>query len=400
MNVVHFIALRYIKGSSKNSATFFTTLISIIGVALSVTAIFVTLSIINGFQNEIKQKIIDFHPNIVIYGDMTTKNLDEIEKALSQIKGIEYFSPFIISQGIVVTPSKTSGAIIKAINVEKELKITNINKALKYGNWNSKGQAVIGEELAKLLGVYIGDDIVILTPESNYFNVGVIPKLKKLKISGITNTGYFEYDSSSILIDIEDGKDLLSEGIIANGISIKVNDINKVINIKNRVREKIPFYYNTKTFLDINKNLFSALKLEKFIMSVVLSLIILISTFAITSNLFILTLIKKREIGIMRAIGLSSSKIKLIFLSSAIFISTIGTALGFILSFMILFTIKKYRIVELPSDIYYITHVPVKIEIYDIFFVIILAVGLTIISSYYPARNASKTDPVDAIRYG
>ncbi|MCX7905091.1 MAG: ABC transporter permease [Elusimicrobiales bacterium] len=400
MNFISFIASRYIRGTGKNSAATFTTIISTIGVALSVTAIFVTLSIINGFQSEIRQKIMDFHPHITIYGEMNKETLEEIEKKLKEFKEIDSFSQFAIFNAILITPSRTAGCVIKAVKANEEIKITNISKSLKYGNWHNQGEAVIGEELAKLLGVYVGDEIIALIPKEDYLASITVPKMKKLKISGIINTGYFEYDSSAVFIDFSETKTFLSNQKIANGIEIRLKNPEISEKIKVELKKKIPFYFAIKTFSDINKNLFAALKIEKFIMSLVLSLIVLISTFAITSNLFIMTLIKKREIGIMRAIGISSLYIKKIFLTLATIISIIGTILGFIFSLIILFIVKKYKIVELPADIYYITKVPVKIEFYDIIFIIILTISLTIISAYYPAKKASEIDPVDAIRYG
>lgn len=399
MNFITFIALRYIKGSRKNSAAFLTFLISVSGVALSVAAIFSTMSIINGFQSEIKQKIIDFHPNIIIYGEMNEKDLSDISNKISEIKEIEYFSPFIISQAILLTPSKSSGAVIKAVRSYNETRITNIASALKYGKWHSEGEMVIGQELARLMGVYVGDEIVAVIPQTDYLS-GIIPKMKKFKVSGITNTGYFEYDSSSVFIDISDGKKFVSDSIAANGIEIKLKNLSDARKVKSKLKEKIPFYMHVKTYDEINRNLFSALKLEKFVMSFVLSLIILISTFAIISNLFIMTLIKKREIGIMRALGVPANKIKNIFISVAFTVSAAGTVIGFSISAILLFAVKKYKIVELPPDIYYITAVPVKVELTDIIFVSILTLALTLASSYYPAKKASEIDPVDAIRYG
>jgi len=395
------IALRYIKNSGKNLFTSITTIIAITGITISVAAIMVTLGVINGFQSEIRQKILDSQSHIIIYGEVYKADIEKIEKNIEGIEEIEHISPFIISQAILITQTRSVGSIVKGINTNDEFKVTNIEKTLKYGTWETRNSGIIiGEELSRNLGVYIGDDIILVSPKFESQSLGIIPKMRKFKVKGIINTGYYEYDSSFAFIDINDARTFFNPDIKANGISIKLKNIDMTEDVKNKLRKLVPFYFSIKTYSDINKNLFAALKLEKFIMTLILSLIILIATFSISSNLFMITIQKTKEIGIMRAIGVSQKSIKKIFLLCGIFISSIGIFFGMILGFIIMEVIKRYRIVELPSDIYYITKVPVKIVGGDILMIIIIATALTIISSIIPANKASKVDPQQAIRYG
>ena len=395
------IALRYIKNSGKNLFTSITTIIAITGITISVAAIMVTLGVINGFQSEIRQKILDSQSHIIIYGEVYKADIEKIEKNIEGIEEIEHISPFIISQAILITQTRSVGSIVKGINTNDEFKVTNIEKTLKYGTWETRNSGIIiGEELSRNLGVYIGDDIILVSPKFESQSLGIIPKMRKFKVKGIINTGYYEYDSSFAFIDINDARTFFNPDIKANGISIKLKNIDMTEDVKNKLRKLVPFYFSIKTYSDINKNLFAALKLEKFIMTLILSLIILIATFSISSNLFMITIQKTKEIGIMRAIGVSQKSIKKIFLLCGIFISSIGIFFGMILGFIIMEVIKRYKIVELPSDIYYITKVPVKIVGGDILMIIIIATALTIISSIIPANKASKVDPQQAIRYG
>ncbi len=394
------IAYRYLKSSRKSIFTSLTSIIAIIAITLSVAAILITLGIINGFQHEIRQKILDWQAHITIYGEMRERELNEIEKKLSKLSEVKTYTSFILSQGILITETRSTGAVIKGID-KNEFEVSNIKKTIKYGDWKFENTGiVIGEELAKNLGVFIGDDIILISPKFDETGIGIIPKMKKFKVKGIINTGYYEYDSSFAFIYINDAQNFFNPGIKANGISIKLHNIDDTFKIYSIIRKEIPFYFSVKTYADINKNLFSALKLEKFVMGLILSLIILIATFSISSNLFLITLKKTREIGILRAIGVTQIQIKKIFLICGIYLSSIGITLGIILGSFVLYIIKKYKIIELPSDVYYITQIPVKISTEDVIIIILISFILTIISSILPSHKASKIDPVDAIRYG
>jgi lipoprotein-releasing system permease protein len=394
------IAKRYVRGSRKNIFTSITTFIAIIGITLSVCAIFITLSIINGFQSDIRQKIFDSQPNIIIYGDFFKKDFEYIKEILLKNTMIKEISPFIISQAILLTPSRNTGAVIKGIE-ENEFKITNILKSLKYGSFDIGGsKIVLGEELAKNLGVFIGDEVVLVSPKFDLIASGILPKMKKFKVSGIINTGYYEYDSSLAFIDINDARTFFNKDLVANGISVKLKDVERIKEVYTEIRKEIPFYYSIKTYYDINKNLFAALKLEKFIMGLILSLIILVSSFSIASNLFMITSQKLREIGILLALGVSKKSIRKIFILCGVYMSVCGIILGFIGGSISLYIIKKYQIIELPKDIYYITNVPVRVYVSDIFLIVLIAITLSILSSILPARYASRIDPAKVMRYG
>ncbi|MCX7648874.1 MAG: ABC transporter permease, partial [Elusimicrobiales bacterium] len=237
------IALRYVKNSRKSLFTSLTTLIAVSGIAISVAAILVTLGVINGFQSEIKKKILDSQSHIVIYGEMNKNELSRLDTILYSFKEIEAKSVFIISQGILITQTRSLGTVIKGIEAENEFKVTNIEKSLRYGKWDLKNQGIVlGEELAKNLGVFIDDELVLVSPKFDSGTLGIIPKMRKFKIKGIINTGYYEYDSSFAFIDINEARSFFNPDILSNGISIKLKDINLTQSIYFKLRKEIPFY--------------------------------------------------------------------------------------------------------------------------------------------------------------
>ena len=400
-----FIAIRYLKSQRKGLFTLITTIIGITGVSLGVAALIITLSIMNGFQNDIKKKILDFQANIVIYGNLRYEDYNKIKNdILSHNRHIVSVSPFFMGQGILSNGDITSGIVIKGINIADEFKINNLDKSLKYGSWedlNSTKTAniVIGSELANNIGVWINDNVVLVSPKMQDAALGIIPKMKKFRVSGIVNTGYYEFDSSFAYSSIENVNNFFGNSY-ASGISIKLDDIDNVDMVLRDLKNRYGALFNIKSYADMNKNLFSALKLEKFMMTLVLSLIIIVATFTITSNLLITSVEKIKDIGILRAMGARPAFIMKIFLYEGVFIAIFGIAIGFILGLGISWIIKTYPIITLPGDIYYITKVPVKIEFMDLLYTALGSFLMCLLSSLFPAIKAAKINPIEAIRYG
>lgn len=400
-----FIAIRYLKSQRKGLFTLITTIIGITGVSLGVAALIITLSIMNGFQNDIKKKILDFQANIVIYGNLRYEDYNKIKNdILSHNRHIVSVSPFFMGQGILSNGDITSGIVIKGINIADEFKINNLDKSLKYGSWedlNSTKTAniVIGSELANNIGVWINDNVVLVSPKMQDAALGIIPKMKKFRVAGIVNTGYYEFDSSFAYSSIENVNNFFGNSY-ASGISIKLDDIDNVDMVLRDLKNRYGALFNIKSYADMNKNLFSALKLEKFMMTLVLSLIIIVATFTITSNLLITSVEKIKDIGILRAMGARPAFIMKIFLYEGVFIAIFGIAIGFILGLGISWIIKTYPIITLPGDIYYITKVPVKIEFMDLLYTAVGSFLMCLLSSLFPAIKASKINPIEAIRYG
>jgi len=400
-----FIAIRYLNTKRKGLFTIITTLIGILGVALGVAALIVTLSIMNGFQTDIKQKILDAQAHVMIYGRMTPEDLEEVKKICSEIKEIEKLSPFMLGQAILSAEDRSTGIVVKGIKIPDELEINNLKKSIKHGSWDALNSAegssiVLGEELAKNLAIWLGDDVVLVSPKIESSLVGIIPKMKRFRVSGIINTGYYEFDNSFAYCLIGDAVKFFGLSGAANGVSLKLKNIDNTGRVAAELRKKFGFSYTVKTYADMNQNLFSALKLEKFMMSVVLALIIIVATFTIASNLLMMSVEKIRDIGILRAIGAGPAFIRRVFLYEGFMIAFLGIAIGLLLGLSVSFFIKTYPIIQLPSDIYYITKVPVKIEMADLLGTVAVSFLLCVLSAIFPAYRASKINPIEAIRYG
>jgi len=399
-----YIAIRYLTAKRKGLFTIIVTLIGILGVALGVAALIITLSIMNGFQSDIKQKILDAQAHIIVYGNIDNKSFDEIKEVSYSLPQIEKISPFMLGQAILSTGAKSIGVVVKGIKIPDELEVNNLKKTIKYGNWESissnDANIILGEELAKNLAVWLGDEIILVSPKVESVFLGIVPKMKKFKVTGIINTGYYEFDNTFAYCNIKDATKFFSSSDMANGVGIKLKNIEYTYFVVKNLKKKFGFNYVVKTYADMNKNLFSALKLEKFMMSLILALIIIVATFTIASNLIMMSIEKIRDIGILRAMGATPSFIKKVFLFEGMIIASLGIVLGLILGVGISLSIKFYPIIELPSDIYYITKVPVKIELIDVMTTVGISFILCVLSAIFPAYRASRIDPIEAIRYG
>jgi lipoprotein-releasing system permease protein len=408
MSTEFFIARRYLLAKRKGLFAMITTFIGVAGVALGVAALIVTLAIMDGFQSDIKKKIMDAQAHITVYGRMQPRDEEKVRAVLGRDKRIAAESPFVLGQGILTFENRSTGVVVKGFDPAAEFKVNNLKKSLTRGSWDALENpekdappaVVLGEELAKNLGLWVGDDAVLVSPQGASTAMGLLPKMRKFRVVGLVRTGYYEFDNTMAYCSIKAAEDFFGMGEGANGFGLRLNDINDAGPAAAALRQALGFSYTVKTYADMNQTLFAALKLEKFVMSLVLALIILVATFNIASNLLMMSVEKLRDIGILRAMGAGPGFIRRVFFWEGNLIAVTGITLGVLLGVGISVFISVYPVVELPADIYYVTKVPVELKAVNILWTVLVSYVLCMLSAVYPALRASKVSPVDAIRYG
>lgn len=409
MSTEFFIARRYLLAKRKGLFAVITTIIGVAGVALGVAALIVTLAIMDGFQTDIRQKIIDAQAHVNVYGRMQQRELDVLGAVLDKDGRAAARSPFVLGQGILNFDGRSTGAVVKGFRPSAEFSVNNLRGALVRGSWDDleappEGQPpplVVGEELAKGLGLWVGDEAVLVSPQgAAAAGMGLLPKMKKFRVVGLARTGYFEFDNTMAYCPLEVAGDFFGFKGGANGVGVRLKDIEEAPALADHLRKTLGFAFSVKTYADMNRTLFSALKLEKFVMGLVLALIILVATFNIASNLLMMSVEKLRDIGILRAMGAGPAFIRRVFLWEGNLIALTGITLGLLLGVGISVFISVYPVIELPADIYYVTKVPVELSLYNIMLTAVGSYALCMLSAVYPAVRASRVSPVDAIRYG
>lgn len=407
MKFERFVAVRYML-KRKGLFAFITTLIGVAGVSVGVAALITTLSVMNGFQSDIKQKIIGAQSHILIFGRMAADVYPEKLKKVQAVPGVEGAAPNVYGQAIVSHRGQSLGVIIRGLDPEQEAKINNLNQSLAEGSfsapadWGEDAPAplVLGTELAENLNAFVGDDVVLVSPQSISTGAGMFPKMKRFRVSGLLRTGYYEFDNTIAYASLADASDFLGLKQGVTGIAVKLKNMNQAEKLAPIIQEAVGYGYAVRTFAQMNSTLYAALKLEKAVMFIILFLIIIVASLNIASNLILLGAEKLRDIGIMRALGASPKMIRGIFMWEAMGTATVGIALGVGLAFLLCWIIATFNIVELPGDIYYLTKVPVRINITDVLAVVGGSYFVCFFAGLYPAFKASRVNPTDAIRYG
>ena len=406
MNFARSVATRYLT-RRQGLFAFITTLIGVAGVSVGVAALITTLSVMNGFQTDIKDKVIGAQSHILVFGQMSPETYQKNIALIEQLPEVEAAAPHIYGQAILTHGGQSSGVIIRGLDPKQEAKINSLADSVIEGSfepegWNEAMPAplVLGTELAFSLGVDVGDDVVLISPQSISTSAGMFPKMKKFRISGLLKTGYYEFDHTIVYTLLPYASDFLGLKQGTTGVAVKLHNINTAQKAAGKISNVVGPGYAVRTFAEMNSTLYAALKLEKTMMFIILFLIIGVASLNIASNLILLGTEKLRDIGIMRAIGASPKMIRSIFMWEAMVIATFGIALGILLACLLCWIIATFNIVELPGDIYYLTKVPVRMQWGDILAVVGGSYLICFVAGLYPALKASRVHPTDAIRYG
>ncbi|MFZ2198658.1 MAG: lipoprotein-releasing ABC transporter permease subunit [Thermodesulfovibrionales bacterium] len=401
-----FIALRYLKSKKKYRAVSVTTAISISGVAVGVMALLVVLSVMSGFHQDLQKKILGANAHIIIRDYKgAIQSYEKTAEKLNGEKDIISYAPFVLGQVMVSSGNRTHGVFMRGINPDKESQTTDILSHVKDGDFlklSEEGEIpgiILGKELASSLGVFVDDKINIVSPLGEIGPMGMLPKIRQFRVVAIFEIGMFEYDSSLALTNIKAAQEFFGMDNTISGVEVRLYDIYKAPEIKKHLQKKLGFPFYVMDWMQMNKNLFSALKLEKFAMFVILVLIILVASFNIISNLIMNVMEKSREIAILKAIGATNKSIMAIFILQGLFIGIIGTTVGVLGGFGLGYILNTYQIIKLPADVYYLSHLPVKMNLFDFVTVSLSAVTITLLATIYPAWQAAKLDPVEPLRY-
>ena len=404
MSLELFIALRYLRAKRKGLFAVVTTLIGVAGVTVGVAALLTTLSVMNGFQADIQRKIVGAQAHVTVMGARSAKDLEETLAVVQADPDFAAASPFALGQAILTVRDRSIGVVLKGIDPAREFAVNDLASKLVSGSWDGVSAKtpglVLGVELADHLGCEVGDEVVLVSPKSVSTPLGLLPKMQKFRVAGTLKTGYYEYDSATAWTDLSAASKFLGVDAGATGVGIRLKDLRRADAAANRLRSSLGFGKLVRTYAQMNQTLFAALKLEKGVMFIILTLITLVASLGIASTLILRSVEKTRDIGLLKAMGAGPAMIRRIFLVEGFVIGASGVALGLLLGFFLCWVIATFPIVELPADIYYLSRVPVDIRPWDVAAVAGMGILLSLLATLYPAARAAKADPVEAIHYG
>jgi len=406
-----FIGARYLRAKQRQAFISLITLLSIAGVTLGVMALIIVIAVMAGFESDLKSRILSVESHVVVmrHGGSFT-DYAKVSDWINGVEGVKASTPFILSQIMIRSASGMSGAVIRGIVPESAGKvITSISQdglkalaartAAKPSATDIPG-VVLGKELMKNLGVAKGDMIHLLSPRGMISPAGLIPVMKRFQVVGEFESGMYEYDGSLAYMNLSDAQKFLHMEDAITGIEVRVDDIYKARQISETITSRLGFPYWGRDWMQMNRNLFSALKLEKTVMFIILALIILVAAFNIASSLIMMVMEKTKDIAILKAMGATDQSIRRIFVFKGMTIGMIGTTLGVTLGFVLCKLLEHYKFIELPGDVYYITKLPVLLKTFDVVSIATASLIICFLATLYPARQASGLNPVEAIRYG
>ncbi|MGB9696809.1 MAG: FtsX-like permease family protein [Ignavibacteria bacterium] len=407
MNVEFFVAKRYLFSKRKLNFITVISLISVLGVTIGVAAMIIVLSVFNGFQNRVTSLLVGFDPHIRIEAADSKKitDFDGLSQKLVA-NNIKYFAPFTLNKAMLATSTQNKVIFIKGVDEESTAKATGIRNAMVYGEFNLSNTSevpgiILGLSLADQLKSEVGDTLTVISPVGLEYALTqfVEPITKQFVVVGIYDSENKEYDSKYAYISLTDASDLFRTYGTYNGIDIRLDNINQAEEVKQNLASALGNEFTVSTWYDLHSDFYSILKIERWTAFIILSLIIIVATFNILGSLTMTVIEKKRDIGILRAMGATPQTITKIFMFEGIAVGLIGMVAGTILGLGITLAQKQFELYKISSSIYKIRALPVELSAIDFIAVPLAALFLCYIASLYPAKRAAKLNPVESIRW-
>lgn len=410
--LILYIGLRYTRAKRRTQFISFITLTSVLGIALGVTALIAVLSVMNGFEAELRERILGMTSHSTITGRSgDLENWQDLEQRLKGQPHIQGLAPFVEGEVMINADRRVSGTMLRGIEPLFEPQVSEVGNKMRDGELTDLKPGeygiILGAELATYLGAMVGDKITVITPQLNATPAGVMPRLKRFTVVGVFQVGMFEYDRNMALIHIEDAQTLFRLGDMVSGLRLKLDDLFNAPELSKQLAIQLYDEYRVSDWTKAHDNFFRAVKTEKRVMFIILLLIVAVAAFNIVSTLVMVVTDKRGDIAILKTQGLTSQAVMGIFIVLGGIIGVVGTLLGTIGGVLLALNIetivpaieKFLGLKFMAADVYYISEVPSKLMWSDVYVIAGMAAILSLLATLYPAWQAAKVNPAEVLRY-
>lgn len=407
-----FVGLRYTRAKRKNHFISFISLTSMVGIALGVAALIVVLSVMNGFQSELRNRILGVASHLEVTGpNNQLADWQDVALQLKQQNHVLASAPYVMAQGMLSNGQAVQGTLVRGILPVAENNVADFGKNMKAGRLSDlkpgEFNVVLGADLAFNLGVTVGDKVTLMAPQGQFTPAGVMPRIKQFKIVGLFQVGMYEYDAGLALIEMDDAAKLYRMGDHVSGLRLKLDDLFDAPSVATQLTQTLKGDFYITDWTQQHANFFKAIQLEKRVMFIILTLIVAVAAFNIVSTLVMAVTDKRADIAIMRTFGASPRSIMGIFIVQGALIGVIGTLIGAVFGVLIALNISTiipfiehlFHVQFLAKDVYYISDLPSKLDWHDVVTIVLVSFALSLLATLYPSYKASQTNPAEALRY-
>lgn len=402
-----FLGLRYLRARGQRATLSLFVWIGVGGVFLGVAALIVVLAVMTGFQDGIRDRIIAGNPHLLIFqaGSPGLADAEAIARRTREVPGVRAATPFVLQQALFTSAvGGAHGGLVRGVDLATPAVAQDLRGQLRSGSLEplvaGEPALLLGSELARTLGVIPGDAVTIISPQGALTAVGMVPKMRRFTLSGTIEIGMHEFDASIAYLALPAAQEFAGLGSGVTGIEVKLLDPFEAKRVGRAVAAALggPPYW-VRDWMDLNRNLFAALQLEKLALFVIVTIIVLVAAFAIIGHLVLLVAEKRKEIGILKAVGASASSITAVFFIVGMTIGVVGTVAGSVVGLTLIWVQNTFKIIRLAGDVYQIDHLPMKLTPSDFALVVGATLLLSFLATIFPARRAGALAPVDVLRY-
>ena len=406
-----FIAARYLRARRRQAVVGLVTGISVLGIAAGVAALIIALAITNGMRRDLQQRLVGAlaHVELMRTAGDGIRDWRPLLQRLSQEPHVSAAAPGLYGQVLISRGARSGGALIKGILPRDELRVGNLLQAVKQGSYAELSPAttpslepspiVLGNELALTLGAGIGDTVLVTSPQGELTPVGLVPRYERFRVAGIFNSGFYQYDSAYAFMRLADAQHLFSEPDLVSVLSFRLDNLYLAPDVAKELEEYAGSGYQATTWMDQNRELFRALRLEQVVTFIILALIVVIAALNILIALTMMVMEKSRDIAVLMSFGVSSAQVRRIFLFEGLLISVIGSVLGLIVGYTGSLLGAHYRFIALDPSVYSISYLPFAPSLSDGLIVLAVSLGLSLLATLYPSHSAARILPAEALRY-